>query len=200
MTLYGIDEPFFLRLSTQDKIELVLEKQNAGSVLKDEIGPISSPNIFILEDYNYPANALQLYEIDEEFFNGIPLEYKLEVLEQGKNEYEERRKTVSKGLVELRKVEADAVKEAFFVKRELRLMGFLRENDLNFAYDEPNAGVGEIVEVLQFYQDQGETKKLNKIMLMLPKKLIESLPEPFQEMAISAQKKIFENGLNDVSF
>ena len=200
MTLYGIDEPSFLRLSTQDKIELVLEKQNAGSVLKDEIGPISSANIFIFEDYNYPANALQLYEIDEEFFNGIPLEYKLEVLEQGKHEYEERRKTASKGQVELLKVEADAAKEAFFVKRELRLMGFLRENDLNLTYDEPNAGVGEIVEVLQFYQDQGETKKLNKIMLMLPKKLIESLPEPFREMAISAKKKIFENGLNDVSF
>jgi len=202
MYLYKIEESNFATLSSQEKIEFVLEKQaNFPLGEKPEFEAISSNNIFLFEEYNFPSNSLELYEIDMEFFNGIPLEYKLEVLEQGKREYEEKKKTLNKSLNEKKKLETEILKQAFFMKRELKLMGFLKEKqDFGLEnYEENGKDIEEIAEVLIFYWEQNENKKLNKILLMLPKKLIEYLPMNLKEMALNVRPKILENGLNDVN-
>ena len=145
---------------------------------------------------------MELYEIDTEFFNGIPLEYKLEVLEQSKREYEEKKKSLKKELVEQKKLDYDLLKRKFFIIRELKLMGYLNNqkeiNLNNYNEEEANLELNEIISCLQFYFEQNESKKLNKILLMLPKTVIEKFPSNLKQMALDERKKILENGMNEV--
>lgn len=199
MSLYKIDEALFTGFSLQEKIDYLLEKQS----FFEEKSQLNSSNNFLFDfsDFNYPVNALELYEIDPAFFNGIPLEYKLEVLDQAKRDYEEKQKKLSKKLNEEKKIDYELIKQKFYIHRELKLMGFWKDHtefEIKEFNEEINEDLNEIISLLQFYLDQNENKIANKILLLLPKNILEKFPENLRLMGLEAKSKVLEGGINEV--
>lgn len=124
LDIYKIDENDWDNLDFNGKMELLIEKQQNSMELIPNNG-----SAFEFSNNNLPENALELYGIDLNYFNEIPEDCKLEVLEEAKRIYDEKKEIEKQKASEK---EGELSKFLLLFKREQNYLGNFDVNFLIF--------------------------------------------------------------------
>ena len=183
LTLYEIDKSYFDGLDETSKLEVLKTEQKK---YEEKQAAEKGIKLYDFVGNGFPVDALTLYSIDKEFFEGLPDDLKKDALEQARTEYQKKEAEKEAALKEKEKNEA--------LNKKLRILA-IRENAILSQISKEkgiikneNISEEDWTKLCSSINELEEQSKKN-LLKKLPYDLIKALPKELKSEA----KKIRKN-------